>query len=168
MKKTTLYFGVGFLLIGLYLFFNPLVSIASIAWVIALVIASMGFMNLCTYQSLEKNDKNNWLLVQSLVKIIIGLILLTSSAFSLSSIVMSFIGLGLLIIGAINFKISNFSNKKILNKTHTTGSLIFTFLLGIIFLLNPTFSAGVIGYFLSLVLMIIGAIILLIYYQSQT
>ncbi|MCR8967225.1 DUF308 domain-containing protein [Streptococcus zalophi] len=167
MKKTILFFGIGFLVIGLYLFFNPLVSIASIAWIIALIIATMGLMNLHTYLSLEKYYRSNWLLLQSLIKIILGLILLTSSAFSLSSIVMSFIGLGLLIIGAINFKISIRSNRRTLNKTNTTGSSIFTFLLGIVFLLNPTFSAGVIGYFLSLVLMIIGAIILLIYYQSQ-
>ncbi|MCU9534432.1 DUF308 domain-containing protein [Streptococcus sp. CSL10205-OR2] len=165
--KTTLYFGIGCLLLGLYLFFNPLVSIASIAWIVAFIITVMGLFNLRTYLSLEKQYQNNWLLLQSLIKIILGLILLTSSALSLSQIVMSFIGLGFLIVGAISLKINNRFNKQLSHKTSMTGSSLVIFLLGIVFLLNPSFSAGVIGYFLSLLLMIIGAIFLIIYYQQS-
>ncbi|MGT2772474.1 DUF308 domain-containing protein [Streptococcus marimammalium] len=164
--KTPLYFGIGCLLLGLYLFFNPLVSIASIAWIVAFIITLMGLFNLRAYLTVEKQFQNNWLLLQSLMKIIIGIILLTSSAFSLSQIVMSFIGLALLIISVINLKINNRFNKQLLNKASITDYSLVIFLLGIIFLLNPSFSAGVIGYFLSLLLMVIGSISLIYYYQK--
>lgn len=84
MKIITLIPSLFSLLLGFYLFNHPLSAIASIGWLLALMIFVWGIQSLLTYFRSNQSRRNIWQLLQAVVTVVFGFILLGSSAVSSS------------------------------------------------------------------------------------
>lgn len=157
MKWFTLSSGVLTLLIGFWIFANPLVVTASIGWLLALVIFLVGFTGFIDYMSKTGEERNIWNLLQSIISIIFGFILLTSSIFSLTTAVVTIAAYWILVIGSLRL-ISAYRLRKLgfpdSNRLFISG--IFAFLLGLILLGQPLLSSAIIGRFVALLLIAAG------------
>lgn len=157
MKWFTLSSGVLTLLIGFWIFANPLVVTASIGWLLALVIFLVGITGFIDYMSKTGEERNIWNLLQSIISIIFGFILLTSSIFSLTTAVVTIAAYWILVIGSLRL-ISAYRLRKLgfpdSNRLFISG--IFAFLLGLILLGQPLLSSAIIGRFVALLLIAAG------------
>ena len=101
MKWFTLISGVLTFLIGIWIFANPLVVTASIGWLLALIIFLVGITGFIDYMSKSHEERTIWNLLQSIVSIIFGFILLTSSIFSLTTAVVTIAAYWIILIGIL-------------------------------------------------------------------
>ena len=103
-------------------------------------------------------ERQFWYLLQSILSIVFGIILLSSSAFSLSNVVVTVAAYWILIsgflrlVGGIQMRKAGFydANRFLI-------SAILAIFLGIFLLFNPTLSAIFIGRLTGLLLMAVGA-----------
>ena len=157
MKWFTLTSGILTLLIGFWIFANPLVVTASIGWLLALVIFLVGITGFIDYMSKPSEERNGWNLLQSIISIIFGFILLTSSIFSLTTAVVAIAAYWILVIGILRI-ISAYRLRKMgfpdSNRFFISG--IFAVLLGLILLGQPLLSSAIIGRFVALLLIATG------------
>lgn len=157
MKWFTLTSGILTLLIGFWIFANPLVVTASIGWLLALVIFLVGITGFIDYMSKPSEERNGWNLLQSIISIIFGFILLTSSIFSLTTAVVAIAAYWVLVIGILRI-ISAYRLRKMgfpdSNRLFISG--IFAVLLGLILLGQPLLSSAIIGRFVALLLIATG------------
>ncbi|EJN93768.1 HdeD family acid-resistance protein [Streptococcus ratti] len=157
MKWFTLTSGILTLLIGFWIFANPLVVTASIGWLLALVIFLVGITGFIDYMSKPSEERNGWNLLQSIISIIFGFILLTSSIFSLTTAVVAITAYWVLVIGILRI-ISAYRLRKMgfpdSNRLFISG--IFAVLLGLILLGQPLLSSAIIGRFVALLLIATG------------
>lgn len=157
MKWFTLISGVLTFLIGICIFANPLVVTASIGWLLALIIFLVGITGFIDYMSKSREERTIWNLLQSIVSIIFGFILLTSSIFSLTTAVVTIAAYWIILIGILRL-ISGYRLRQMgfpqSNRFFWTGS--FALLLGLILLGQPLLSSAIIGRFVALLLMATG------------
>ncbi|MGT2832931.1 DUF308 domain-containing protein [Streptococcus halotolerans] len=155
MKLLTLIPSLFSLILGFYLFNKPLSAIASIGWLIALMIFVWGVQSLLTYFRSDSSQRTVWQLLQAIVTIIFGFILLGSSAFSLSRLVITIIAYWILVVGILRL-ISSYQLRRsgFTKRTFLSGWGLL--LLGILLLASPIFTSVFIGKFLSLILLVIG------------
>ncbi|MGT2924058.1 HdeD family acid-resistance protein [Streptococcus caviae] len=157
MKWFTLTSGVLTLLIGFWIFAHPLVVTASIGWLLALVIFFVGITGFIDYMSRPSEERNGWNLLQSIISIIFGFILLTSSIFSLTTAVITIAAYWTLVIGILRI-VSAYRLRKMgfPDSKRLFISGIFAVLLGLILLGQPLLSSAIIGRFVALLLIAIG------------
>ncbi|HGA2660046.1 TPA: HdeD family acid-resistance protein [Streptococcus agalactiae] len=158
MKWFPLVGGIIALLAGFYLFINPVTVVATLGWFIALFIFIYGISNLVRYLQADSYHRSPWYLVQSILAIIFGIILLSSSAMSLSNTVMTILAYWLLVSGILRL-LGGFQMQKINvpgAKSYKRSAYI-ALILGIILLVQPTLSAAIIGRFVAFILIAIGA-----------
>lgn len=157
MKWFTLTSGILTLLIGFWIFANPLVVTASIGWLLALVIFLVGITGFIDYMSKPSEERNGWNLLQSIISIIFGFILLTSSIFSLTTAVVAIAAYWVLVIGILRI-ISAYRLRKMgfPDSKRLFISGIFAVLLGLILLGQPLLSSAIIGRFVALLLIATG------------
>ncbi|HEO4169623.1 TPA: HdeD family acid-resistance protein [Streptococcus agalactiae] len=158
MKCFPLVGGIIALLAGFYLFINPVTVVATLGWFIALFIFIYGISNLVRYLQADSYHRSPWYLVQSILAIIFGIILLSSSAMSLSNTVMTILAYWLLVSGILRL-LGGFQMQKINfpgAKSYKRSAYI-ALILGIILLVQPTLSAAIIGRFVAFILIAIGA-----------
>lgn len=155
MKHLTLGSGILALLIGIFLFIHPFTTTAMIGWIIALLVFISGLASLFIYTN--NPQKSIWQLLQSILSIVFGIILLSSSAMSLSSVVITLAAYWILISGFLRF-IGGMQVRQLEGKAanHLLVSAIIAILIGLFFLFNPTLSAIFIGRFTGLLLMVGG------------
>lgn len=158
MKWFPLVGGIIALLAGFYLFINPVTVVATLGWFIALFIFIYGISNLVRYLQADSYHRSPWYLVQSILAIIFGIILLSSSAMSLSNTVMTILAYWLLVSGILRL-LGGFQMQKInfLGAKSYKRSAYIALILGIILLVQPTLSAAIIGRFVAFILIAIGA-----------
>ena len=156
MKRLSLWSGVIALLIGIWLFIRPFTTTAMIGWIIAFLVFMSGLTSLIMYTN--SVERQFWYLLQSILSIVFGIILLSSSAFSLSNVVVTVAAYWILIsgflrlVGGIQMRKAGFydANRFLI-------SAILAIFLGIFLLFNPTLSAIFIGRLTGLLLMAVGA-----------
>lgn len=155
MKLLTLLPSLFSLLLGFYLSNQPLSAIASIGWLIALMIFVWGIQGLLTYFRGDSAQRTIWQLLQASVTIIFGFILLGSSAFSLSRLVITIIAYWILVIGFLRL-VSGYQLQQAGFGKRTLFSGLGLLLLGVLLLASPIFTSVFIGKFLSLIFLVIG------------
>ncbi|MBE6164644.1 MAG: DUF308 domain-containing protein [Streptococcus gallolyticus] len=155
MKRLSLWSGILALLIGLFLFVHPFTTTAMIGWIIALLIFMSGITSLLMYTN--SVERSLWYLLQSILSIIFGIILLSSSAMSLSSAVITIAAYWILIsgilrlIGGLQMRRAGFYDAN-----RFLSSAVLAILLGLFLLFNPALSAIFIGRLTGLLLMAVG------------
>ncbi|MEQ9764322.1 DUF308 domain-containing protein [Streptococcus jiangjianxini] len=155
MKLLTLIPSLFSLVLGIYLFNKPLSAIASIGWLLALMIFVWGIQSLLSYLRSDSSQRTIWQLLQAIVTIIFGFILLGSSAFSLSRLVITIIAYWILVVAILRL-ISSYQLRQAGVSKHSLLSGWGLLLLGILLLASPIFTSVFIGKFLSLILLVIG------------
>lgn len=155
MKRLSLWSGILALLIGIFLFVYPFTTTAMIGWIIALLVFMSGITSLLMYTN--SVERSFWYLLQSILSIIFGIILLSSSAMSLSSAVITIAAYWILISGILRL-IGGFQMRRagFYDANRFLSSAVLAILLGLFLLFNPALSAIFIGRLTGLLLMAVG------------
>lgn len=155
MKRLSLWSGILALLIGIFLFVHPFTTTAMIGWIIALLVFMSGITSLLMYTN--SVERSFWYLLQSILSIIFGIILLSSSAMSLSSAVITIAAYWFLLSGILRL-IGGFQMRRagFYDANRFLSSAVLAILLGLFLLFNPALSAIFIGRLTGLLLMAIG------------
>lgn len=155
MKRLSLWSGILALLIGIFLFVHPFTTTAMIGWIIALLVFMSGITSLLMYTN--NVERSFWYLLQSILSIIFGIILLSSSAMSLSSAVITIAAYWILISGILRL-IGGFQMRRagFYDANRFLSSAVLAILLGLFLLFNPALSAIFIGRLTGLLLMAVG------------
>lgn len=155
MKRLSLWSSILALLIGIFLFVHPFTTTAMIGWTIALSVFMSGITSLLMYTN--SVERSFWYLLQSILSIIFGIILLSSSAMSLSSAVITIAAYWILISGILRL-IRGFQMRRagFYDANRFLSSAVLAILLGLFLLLNPALSAIFIGRLTGLLLMAVG------------
>ncbi|RLY05392.1 DUF308 domain-containing protein [Streptococcus hillyeri] len=152
MKTLPLLLGGISLMLGLYLFNHPFAAVGTIASVIAFVIFVTGLNQLRLYFYLPEMHRSLRLLVKASLSTLVGFLLMTSSAFFRSSLVLSIVAFWLLVIGISRLLVQPAFPQSPVKKQHTWGILA----VGLLLFIAPVFSAVFIGKFFSLIFIMIG------------
>ncbi|WP_438835325.1 DUF308 domain-containing protein [Streptococcus pluranimalium] len=155
MKIITLIPSLFSLLLGFYLFNQPLSAIASIGWLLALMIFVWGIQSLLSYFRSNQSRRNIWQLLQAVVTVVFSFILLGSSAFSLSRLVITIIAYWVLVIGILRLLSGYQLQQAGIGKATLLSGLSFL-ILGLLLLASPIFTSVFIGKFLSLIFLLLG------------
>lgn len=155
MKRLSLWSGILALLIGIFLFVHPFTTTAMIGWIIALLVFMSGITSLLMYTN--SVERSFWYLLQSILSIIFGIILLSSSAMSLSSAVITIAAYWILISGILRL-IGGFQMRRagFYDANRFLSSAVLAIFLGLFLLFNPALSAIFIGRLTGLLLMAVG------------
>lgn len=148
-----------------FLFAHPLTSVATIAWIIALVIFISGISRFLEYFG-HRETRSLWQLIQSLFSIIIGFILLISSVFSLTIAFMTVIAYWVLFSGILRL-LTGLQLRKLgfSRSSFHVYSAVITIIFGIILLGTPLFSASIIGILVAMIFLMIGLALLSIFFS---
>ena len=155
MKRLSLWSSILALLIGIFLFVHPFTTTAMIGWIIALLVFMSGITSLLMYTN--SVERSFWYLLQSILSIIFGIILLSSSAMSLSSAVIMIAAYWILVSGILRL-IGGFQMRRagFYDANRFLSSAVLAILLGLFLLFNPALSAIFIGRLTGLLLMAVG------------
>lgn len=155
MKRLSLWSSILALLIGIFLFVHPFTTTAMIGWIIALLVFMSGITSLLMYTN--SVERSFWYLLQSILSIIFGIILLSSSAMSLSSAVIMIAAYWILISGILRL-IGGFQMRRagFYDANRFLSSAVLAILLGLFLLFNPALSAIFIGRLTGLLLIAVG------------
>ncbi|MBF6976328.1 DUF308 domain-containing protein [Streptococcus macedonicus] len=155
MKRLSLWSSILALLIGIFLFVHPFTTTAMIGWIIALLVFMSGITSLLMYTN--SVERSFWYLLQSILSIIFGIILLSSSAMSLSSAVITIAAYWILVSGSLRL-IGGFQMRRagFYDANRFLSSAVLAILLGLFLLFNPALSAIFIGRLTGLLLMAVG------------
>lgn len=162
MKWFPLMAGLLSLIYGLFLFAYPLSSVATVAWIIALIIFASGVSSFVAYFA-NPDYRSRWQLVQSSLSIIFGLILLSSSVFSLTTAFMTIIAYWVLVSGilrlltALRLRKTGYPRYAI----NYSGAVL-TILFGLVLLGAPLFSASLIGIIVASFFVLVGLSLILL------
>ena len=155
MKRLSLWSGILALLIGIFLFVHPFTTTAMIGWLIAFLVFISGITSLLLY--INSINRSFWYLLQSMLSIIFGIILLSSSAMSLSSAVITIAAYWILISGILRL-IGGFQMRKVGfdDANRFLASAVLAIIIGFFLLFNPALSAIFIGRLVGLLLITAG------------
>ncbi|MFC5631296.1 MULTISPECIES: DUF308 domain-containing protein [Streptococcus] len=153
MKTLSLIISISSLILGIYLFNHPFAAVGTIASVIAFVIFVTGLNQLRLYFYLPETHRSLRLLVKASLSTLVGFLLMTSSAFFRSNLILSMLSLWLLILGISRLMMGTSSLQNRNDKRQTWGILG----IGLLLFIAPVFSSVFIGKFFSLIFIIIGA-----------
>ena len=165
MKWFPLVGGILSILYSFFLFAQPLTSVATIAWIIALVIFASGISSFLEYIN-HSDNRSFWQLIQSLFSIIIGFVLLISSVFSLAIAFMTVIAYWVLFSGILRL-LTGFQLRRLgfpRSSLHIYSAVL-TIIFGLVLLGAPLLSASVIGLLIALVFLFVGLILLSIFFR---
>ena len=159
MKYFSLTAGVISLLIGFYLFASPLATISTIGWILALFVFISGINGIVTYFHQINSERNIWMLIQSTLSIIFGFLLITSSTFARSSVVITILAYWVLVSGILRlitgYQLGRADFPKSDSNRYLIGGVI-AIIFAIILFSSPILSAALIGRFVALILIAIG------------
>ncbi|AXQ78832.1 DUF308 domain-containing protein [Streptococcus chenjunshii] len=157
MKWFPLIAGIFAILTGFYLFANPLITVASLGWFLALIVFVSGVTNLMRYFSGGRDTRSFWDLLQSILSIAFGIVLLSSSAFSLSGAVITILAYWVLLSGIFRLAAGiQLRRAGALGSSPLLFSAALTIILGLILLGQPILTAALIGRFIAVLFMGIG------------
>lgn len=157
MKWFPLLAGIIACLAGFYLFTNPLVTVATVGWFLALFVLISGITGLMAYFTTDKEYRNLWFLVQNILSIVFGFILLSSSAFSLSGAVITILAYWVLLSGLLRlFGGLQLRRLGFPGAGTSLGSAIIAIIFGLVLLGQPILTAAIIGRFVGLLFIAIG------------
>ena len=86
MKSFTLISGILITLLGVFFFANPTNLLAIVGWLFALVMLVSGVSSLMVYFKRDNENRSFFQLLQSIISIVFGIILLSTSAWVLSGV----------------------------------------------------------------------------------
>lgn len=160
MKQFTLLSGILISLLGLFFFANPSNLLALAGWIFALVMLISGSSSLMVYLNSDKSKRSILQLIQSLISILFGVILLSTSAWILASVTVTIIAWWLLVTAitqgthAYRLRQFGFSGQPALSLA--IASLIF----GLLLFSAPFFSAVLIGRLIATLIIFAGGSLL--------
>ena len=93
MKSFTLISGILITLLGVFFFANPTNLLAIVGWLFALVMLISGVSSLMVYFKRDNENRSFFQLLQSIISIVFGIILLSTSAWVLSGVAVTIIRL---------------------------------------------------------------------------
>ena len=91
MKSFTLISGILITLLGVFFFANPTNLLAIVGWLFALVMLISGVSSLMVYFKRDNENRSFFQLLQSIISIVFGIILLSTSAWVLSGVAVTII-----------------------------------------------------------------------------
>ena len=97
MKSFTLISGILITLLGVFFFANPTNLLAIVGWLFALVMLISGVSSLMVYFKRDNENRSFFQLLQSIISIVFGIILLSTSAWVLSGVAVTIIAWWLLV-----------------------------------------------------------------------
>ena len=97
MKSFTLISGILITLLGVFFFANPTNLLAIVGWLFALVMLVSGVSSLMVYFKRDNENRSFFQLLQSIISIVFGIILLSTSAWVLSGVAVTIIAWWLLV-----------------------------------------------------------------------
>ena len=160
MKNFTLISGILITLLGIFFFANPNTVLAMVGWLFALVMLISGASSFWVYLNQSKETRTFLQLIQSIISIIFGIILLSTSAWVLSGVAVTIIAWWLLIsaitqgLHAYRLRQFGFSGQPAI--TVALIALIF----GLLLFSAPFFSAVLIGRLVAALIIFAGVSVL--------
>ena len=97
MKSFTLISGILITLLGVFFFASPTNLLAIVGWLFALVMLISGVSSLMVYFKRDNENRSFFQLLQSIISIVFGIILLSTSAWVLSGVAVTIIAWWLLV-----------------------------------------------------------------------
>lgn len=163
MKNLTLILGLICLLLGFYLFSHPLFALAWIGRLLGVIVLIIGLRGLLRTSALKAQA---WSVIQSILFFLLGLVLLSSSLFSITAFVVTLLAYFATFLGALGL-VNAFLLKKTIHfkQNKPLLSALLMLILGLVFLSQPILSSAIIGKFLSLLLIFSGIGILYTSYK---
>lgn len=152
MKRLSLLIGFVSLFLGIYLFNQPFAAVGAIAWILALIIFLSGLNQLRFYFYLPEEHRPLLLLIRAIGSSLVGFVLLTSSAFFRSNLILSVLSVWLLILGVSRLMMRSNLPQNQNDRRQTWGILG----VGLLLFIAPVFSSVFIGKFFSLIFIMIG------------
>ncbi|WP_273449376.1 HdeD family acid-resistance protein [Streptococcus ferus] len=157
MKNLTLVVGLSALLLGIYLFTNPLLTVAWLGWLLGLIVLISGIGGVVSYLNRDETSKNVWQLIQYLISIFLGFLLLSSSIFSITKIAFTIVAYWTVFIGITRLMVGfRLRQAGLTNGNRHILSALITILIGLIFLSQPILSSAIIGRFIALLFITAG------------
>ncbi|MGT2907036.1 DUF308 domain-containing protein [Streptococcus dentiloxodontae] len=163
MKYFPLTAGIIIILVGLYLFLNPAVVMASVAWIFALVMLVLGISGLMNH--FNRSDRQLVHLIQSIISILFGLILLSSSAWALSSIAITIMAYWLMVTAIVQAVQAYRQRQFGFSAQPAITIALVTFIFAIILFSQPFLSAAIIGRIVAAMIIMAGISTLSIYFR---
>ena len=150
--------GLCLAIIGLYMLFNPLITLNSIAVFIGIIILAQGITGITKFSSYEDKKDKGWDLFSSIISVILGAIIAFSPANLVLTAMLPFaLGIWVLMKGIMQCAGSiylNRSGSEIWGYALTFG--ILNILLGVLMIANPLIPAFTIVFMASLILIVTG------------
>ena len=149
MKSFTLISGILITLLGVFFFANPTNLLAIVGWLFALVMLVSGVSSLMVYFKRDNENRSFFQLLQSIISIVFGIILLSTSAWVLSGVAVTIIAWWLLVSAftqgfqAYRQRQFGFSGQPALSIA------LICLVFGLLLFSAPFFSAFLIGSFLN-------------------
>ncbi|WP_075726727.1 HdeD family acid-resistance protein [Corynebacterium aquilae] len=149
--------GALYILTGVIIFFNPLWNMALMGVYLSLMITLGGFFDLWRYFAIPKRFRRATSLLLSVVTIVLGIVLLTSSFAEQVTLVPIFIAFWLIFAGAFRISMGVMIKKTARDAgKRVMWSGIGVVVLGVAMTVAPVFSAEVISYTIAFGFLTIG------------
>ena len=113
MKSFILISGILITLLGVFFFANPTNLLAIVGWLFALVMLVSGVSSLMVYFKRDNENRSFFQLLQSIISIVFGIILLSTSAWVLSGVSCNYYSLGWLLCLSLYTRLSSLSSTSI-------------------------------------------------------
>ena len=150
MKSFTLISGILITLLGVFFFANPTNLLAIVGWLFALVMLISGVSSLMVYFKRDNENRSFFQLLQSIISIVFGIILLSTSAWVLSGVAVTIIAWWLLV--------SAFTQGFQAYRQRQFGLICLVF--GLLLFSAPFFSAFLIGRLVASLIIFTGVSVL--------
>ena len=157
MKSFTLISGILITLLGVFFFANPTNLLAIVGWLFALVMLISGVSSLMVYFKRDNENRSFFQLLQSIISIVFGIILLSTSAWVLSGVAVTIIAWWLLVSAftqAHRQRQFGFSGQPALSIA------LICLVFGLLLFSAPFFSAFLIGRLVASLIIFVGVSVL--------
>ena len=153
MKSFILISGILITLLGVFFFANPTNLLAIVGWLFALVMLVSGVSSLMVYFKRDNENRSFFQLLQSIISIVFGIILLSTSAWVLSGVAVTIIAWWLLV-SAYRQRQFGFSGQPALSIA------LICLVFGLLLFSAPFFSAFLIGRLVASLIIFTGVSVL--------
>lgn len=166
-KWLTVFSGVIALVLGIYLFINPDVTVGSLSWLFALLMFFTGTTEFVAYFSLPRAERSFWALFSVLISLFFGLYLIFGGFLTLPIVLPTVIGFWLLFtsLGRLFQGFSLAGRLPFLSNIKLVLGLLGT-LFGALLLIHPLLASLVIGYVVAIAIIYHGVATLIAAFKS--
>ena len=159
MKSFTLISGILITLLGVFFFANPTNLLAIVGWLFALVMLVSGVSSLMVYFKRDNENRSFFQLLQSIISIVFGIILLSTSAWVLSGVAVTIIAWWLLV-SAFTQGFQAYRQRQFGSGQPALSIALICLVFGLLLFSAPFFSAFLIGRLVASLIIFVGVSVL--------